>query len=465
MPHGGGKMYTFHSKNSKKTAESAGLKRDLKRSAKNNSPAGIPVFLTNRFPHVHINAKLTATAADSMADTGTFTPVSRPDEASERSARQTAHRIVSMPTGHRPQKHQQPAQSHQAPSSLGSGRPLPKNTRKFFEPRFETDLSRIRIHTDFEANRMAQAINARAFCRNNHIVFGNNQYNPESLEGRNLLAHELAHATHEKDFRIYCERWNINDRRRKVVRQLLVQLQFVNTLWDRWSGTGWTTTRKNRFRSDFQNSIETAFNNGGFILRPPADANDVLPQQNIDQGYKPLVDIRLVPDGEISVAEDWEVDVSSNPTSEFRTSSSNTRYGTLDEADNTAVTKVGSAPGVTQVPTVHEFGHFIGLDHPGEDLEGSVFSPSRLSPGANEYTHTGTDAHGRTVDGPSDLMGTGMGMRPFYYDAWAQKLSEHISTLRAARQMEQFRERLRNLFSPEPEPGDFPETTGDTRYG
>ncbi|MBI3188494.1 MAG: hypothetical protein HYZ31_11605, partial [Gammaproteobacteria bacterium] len=143
-----------------------------------------------------------------------------------------------------------------------------------------------------------------------------------------------------------------------------------------------------------------------------------------------------------------------------RTSSSNTSYGTLDEADNTAVTKAGADPGVTQVPTVHEFGHFIGLDHPGEGLEGGWFSDSQLSPGADEYSHTGTDVEGRTVHGPSDLLGSGMGMRPFYYDAWATALDEHVADLRRA---QQWQELMRDLFG-EPELGDFPVPTGDSGH-
>ena len=174
------------------------------------------------------------------------------------------------------------------------------------------------------------------------------------------------------------------------------------------------------------------------MITPPATAAGVLPPENIAQGYKPLVDIELVPDGEWSVSEDWEVDVESNSTGEFRTSSSSTSYGSLDEADNTAAVKTASAPGVTQIPSVHEFGHFIGLDHPGVGLEGGWFSDSRLSPGADEYSHTGVDVKGRTVHGPTDLMGGGMGLRPFYFDAWASALDEHIDDLRKEQAWQKF---------------------------
>jgi len=328
----------------------------------------------------------------------------------------------------------------------GKGQPLSSQVRDFFEPRFGIDLSHVRIHDDHDAHQTAKNLNARAFTQNNHIGFDAGQYEPGSSEGKHLLAHELAHVNQQTDANtIYCENWDIDDQSRDVERELLVQLIFENTWTDMISGTGWTTARKTTFRNDFVSSIENTFNNSSYVIKPQASASDVLPAVNIEQGYKPLVDISLVPDGEMSVSEDWEVDVSSNPTSEFRTSSSSTSYGTLDEADNTAVTKMGADPGVKQVPTVHEFGHFIGLDHPGEGLEGGWFSDSQLSPGADEYSHTGTDVEGRTVHGPSDLMGSGMGLRPFYFDAWAEALGEHIEDLRRAAQQQQF-QRDWNMF-------------------
>jgi hypothetical protein len=328
----------------------------------------------------------------------------------------------------------------------GSGRPLPADVRRFFEPRFGTDLSQVRIHDDSAAAQTAKHINARAFTHHNHIGFDRGQYNPHTDEGRHLLAHELAHVNQQTDSNtLYCESWNVDDGNREIERQLLVQLIFEDT-WSDWAaGTGWTSARKTTFRNDFVSSIEGAFNNSSYVIKPPPSYGDVLPPDNVEQGYKPLVDIDLVPDGEWSTSEDWEVDVSSNPTGEFRTSSSSTRYGTLDEADNTAVTKQGADPGVTQIPTVHEFGHFIGLDHPGEGLEGGWFSDSQLSPGADEYSHTGTDVEGRTVHGPSDLMGSGMGLRPFYYHAWAEALDEHVDDLRRAAQQQQF-QRDWNMF-------------------
>ncbi len=66
-------------------------------------------------------------------------------------------------------------------------------TRAYFEPRFGFDFSRVRIHSGTSAEESASAVNARAYTIGPHIVFGANQFAPETDTGRRLLAHELAH--------------------------------------------------------------------------------------------------------------------------------------------------------------------------------------------------------------------------------------------------------------------------------
>ncbi|MBN2436803.1 MAG: DUF4157 domain-containing protein [Spirochaetes bacterium] len=52
----------------------------------------------------------------------------------------------------------------------------------------------MKIYTDVEANEMAEAHNAHAFTHKNDIYFNKGEYNPETKEGKKLLAHELVHA-------------------------------------------------------------------------------------------------------------------------------------------------------------------------------------------------------------------------------------------------------------------------------
>ena len=82
-------------------------------------------------------------------------------------------------------------------SQRGGGQPLPESTRNFFEPRFGTNFSGVRVHTDAEANSLSREINARAFTVGRDIFVGSGQYNPYSSAGRHLLAHELTHTVQQ----------------------------------------------------------------------------------------------------------------------------------------------------------------------------------------------------------------------------------------------------------------------------
>ncbi len=77
------------------------------------------------------------------------------------------------------------------------GTPLDHPTRAFFEPRFGGDLSRVRVHTDDRAAASADAVNARAYTFGNDIAFGAGEYDPHTVPGRRLIAHELTHVVQQ----------------------------------------------------------------------------------------------------------------------------------------------------------------------------------------------------------------------------------------------------------------------------
>jgi hypothetical protein len=77
------------------------------------------------------------------------------------------------------------------------GTPLDGITRAFFEPRFGGDLSQVRIHTDDRAAASADAVNARAYTFGNDIAFGAGEYDPHTVPGRRLIAHELTHVVQQ----------------------------------------------------------------------------------------------------------------------------------------------------------------------------------------------------------------------------------------------------------------------------
>lgn len=79
-----------------------------------------------------------------------------------------------------------------------SGRPLEPGVRAFFEPRFGCDFSAVRVHTDEQAARAADAMDASAFTVGSSIWFGRGMYRPQAMFGRRLLAHELTHTIQQR---------------------------------------------------------------------------------------------------------------------------------------------------------------------------------------------------------------------------------------------------------------------------
>jgi hypothetical protein len=85
-------------------------------------------------------------------------------------------------------------------AGLGSpGQALDRKTREFFESRFGYDFSQVSVHTGSRAAESAEALQAKAYTVGPQIVFGSGEYAPESPEGKELLAHELAHVVQQAE--------------------------------------------------------------------------------------------------------------------------------------------------------------------------------------------------------------------------------------------------------------------------
>ncbi|MBN1203762.1 MAG: DUF4157 domain-containing protein [Myxococcaceae bacterium] len=78
------------------------------------------------------------------------------------------------------------------------GQPLDAGARSFMEPRLGQDFSQVRVHTDARAAESAQAVQALAYTVGKDIVFDRGQYQPDTEQGRHLLAHELAHTVQQQ---------------------------------------------------------------------------------------------------------------------------------------------------------------------------------------------------------------------------------------------------------------------------
>ena len=80
-----------------------------------------------------------------------------------------------------------------------SGSLLDSSTKEFMKSRFGHDFNKVRIHTGETASSSARAVNAVAYTVGNDIIFGEGQYQPHTLEGRKLLAHELTHVVQQSN--------------------------------------------------------------------------------------------------------------------------------------------------------------------------------------------------------------------------------------------------------------------------
>jgi hypothetical protein len=82
-------------------------------------------------------------------------------------------------------------------SLKGSGQSLSGETKDFMESSFGQDFSGVRVHTGGEADTLNRSIGARAFTTGSDIFMRSNEYNPDSTQGKELLAHELTHVVQQ----------------------------------------------------------------------------------------------------------------------------------------------------------------------------------------------------------------------------------------------------------------------------
>src|SRR5262249_16609741 len=79
----------------------------------------------------------------------------------------------------------------------GGGQPLAENVRAPMERAFGVGFGRVRVHTDANAVALNRSMRARAFTTEQDIFFKEGEYHPGCKEGRELIAHELAHVVQQ----------------------------------------------------------------------------------------------------------------------------------------------------------------------------------------------------------------------------------------------------------------------------
>jgi hypothetical protein len=131
---------------------------------------GTRAFMETRFAHDFSGVQVHAVPQPQRALLASSIPAGQASDPAEREADRIAVRVMAQPDI--------------TPSGEEGSAPDQ-------EPR--TDLSQVRIHNDGQAQELSQRLGARAFAYGTDIYFNQGQYNPGSAEGRQLLAHELAH--------------------------------------------------------------------------------------------------------------------------------------------------------------------------------------------------------------------------------------------------------------------------------
>jgi hypothetical protein len=82
-------------------------------------------------------------------------------------------------------------------TQLGQGQPLDTRLRSQMESAFGASFGQVQVHHDATAAALASQVNARAFTVGNHVAFAPGEYQPNSLVGQVLVAHELAHVVQQ----------------------------------------------------------------------------------------------------------------------------------------------------------------------------------------------------------------------------------------------------------------------------
>ena len=85
-------------------------------------------------------------------------------------------------------------EADELPAPLASGRPLPAALLAGLSRHLGRDLSRIRLHHDWFAAELAEALDAQAVTHGDDVYFGADAADPSTPAGRSLLVHELFHS-------------------------------------------------------------------------------------------------------------------------------------------------------------------------------------------------------------------------------------------------------------------------------
>jgi hypothetical protein len=140
--------------------------------------------------------------------------------------------------------------SQQIKSKSGKGRGLSKKSKTEMESSFGTDFSDVNIHTDQEAIKMNKELGAQAFTHGKDVYFNSGKYNPDSSEGKRLLAHELTHTVQQNS--------------QTIKRKTKVGTKFIHT-----KGAG---SKFKQITANFNGRIFTLFGDSKVLMKTTAQS-------------------------------------------------------------------------------------------------------------------------------------------------------------------------------------------------
>lgn len=84
----------------------------------------------------------------------------------------------------------------------GSGQPVGKDLQEQMSAALGYNLSAVRVHTGREADQLSRQLGAQAFTTGCDVFFRRGAYDPASINGRELIAHELIHVAQQAAGRV-----------------------------------------------------------------------------------------------------------------------------------------------------------------------------------------------------------------------------------------------------------------------
>jgi hypothetical protein len=110
-------------------------------------------------------------------------------------------RLLAQRSGPEEQENRQVSSTIQTDieQKRGHGESLDEHTQQQMSGALGYDFSEVQVHTDADSHQLNESLQARAFTTGQDVFFRQGQYNPNSSEGQELLAHELTHVVQQQE--------------------------------------------------------------------------------------------------------------------------------------------------------------------------------------------------------------------------------------------------------------------------